>query len=94
MGGGSLADLEKETGKNMLRDVPKERDPLLNTLAPQSSEATQTVPSVEQASRQALVRYPGSMYWLIARRNDNGRLEVLPYHRPRRQRGSSAGLQP
>lgn len=59
----------------MLRGVPKERDSLTNTSAPES-EATRSKPMAEQASRRAPGWYPGSTYWLITR-NDNGRLEVL-----------------
>ena len=65
----------KKRGKSMLRNVPKERDSLTNTSAPES-EATQAKPTAEQASRRAPARYPGSTYWLLAR-NDNGRLEVF-----------------
>lgn len=59
----------------MLRDVPKERDSLTNTPAPES-EANRARRTVKQASGRAPGRYPGSAYWLIAR-NENGRLEVL-----------------
>jgi len=59
----------------MLRDVPKERDSLTDTSAPES-EATRAKRTGERASRQAPGRYPGSTYWLIAR-NDNGRLKIL-----------------
>lgn len=55
----------------MLRDVPKERDSLTNTPAPES-EANRARRTVKQAPG----RYPGSAYWLIAR-NENSRSEVL-----------------
>lgn len=61
----------------MLRDVPKERDPLTDTPAPVTSEANRAKRTAEQeASRRAPGRAPGSAYWLIAK-NENGRLEVL-----------------
>jgi hypothetical protein len=59
----------------MLRDVPKERDSLTNTPAPES-EANRARRTVKQTSGRAPGRYPGSAYWLIAR-NENSRLEVL-----------------
>jgi hypothetical protein len=59
----------------MLRDVPKERDSLTDTSAPES-EAPRAKRTGERASRRALGRQPGSTYWLIAR-NDNGHLEIL-----------------
>ena len=59
----------------MLRDVPKERDSLTNTPAPES-EANRARRTINQASGRAPGRYPGSAYWLIAR-NENSRLEVL-----------------
>ena len=55
----------------MLRDVPKERDSLSDTPAPES-ETSRVKRTVEQASRRAL----GSSYWLIAK-NETDRLEVL-----------------
>ena len=55
----------------MLRDVPKERDSLSDTPAPESG-TNRVKRTAEQASRRA----PGSSYWLVAR-NENGRLEVL-----------------
>ena len=61
----------------MLRDVPKERDPLTDTPAPVTSEANRAKRTAEQgASRRAPGRAPGSAYWLIAK-NENGRLEVI-----------------
>ena len=59
----------------MLRDVPKERDSLTDTSAPES-EAPRAKRTGERASRRVPGWYPGSTYWLIAR-NDNGRLEIL-----------------
>jgi hypothetical protein len=59
----------------MLRDVPKERDSLTNTPAPES-EANRARRTLKQASGRAPGRYPGSAYWLIAR-NENSRLEIL-----------------
>ena len=55
----------------MLGDVPKERDSLSDTPAPESG-TNRVKRTAEQASRRA----PGSSYWLVAR-NENGRLEVL-----------------
>jgi hypothetical protein len=55
----------------MLRDVPKERDSLSDTPAPESG-TSRVKRTAEQASRRA----PGSSYWLIAK-NETGRLEVL-----------------
>lgn len=59
----------------MLRDVPKERDSLTNTPAPES-EANRARRTLKQASGRAPGRYPGSAYWLIAR-NENSRLEIF-----------------
>src|SRR5829696_7961462 len=59
----------------MLRDVPKERDSLTNSSAP-DSETNRAKRTAEQASGRAPGRHPGSVYWLIAK-NENGPLEVL-----------------
>jgi hypothetical protein len=60
----------------MLRDVPKERDPLTDTPAPDESETNRAKRTDEQVLGRAPGRQPGSAYWLIAR-NENSRLEVL-----------------
>jgi hypothetical protein len=74
-GGGSLADLEKESGKSMLRNTSKERDSLTNTPA-SDSEPNRSKRTAEQPLRRAPGRYRSSAYWLIAT-NENGPLEVL-----------------
>jgi hypothetical protein len=60
----------------MLRDVPKERDPLTDTPAPDESETNRAKRTDEQVLGRAPGRQPGPPYWLIAR-NENNRLEVL-----------------
>src|SRR5215207_4171028 len=59
----------------MLRDVPKKRDSLTNSSAPES-ETNGAKRTTERASGQAPGRDPGSVYWLIGR-HENGSLEVL-----------------
>src|SRR5215204_1005003 len=59
----------------MLRDVPKKRDSLTNSSAPES-ETNGAKRTAERASGRTPGRHLGSVYWLVVK-NENGPLEVL-----------------
>ena len=60
----------------MLGDVPKDRDSLTTTPAPESGTTRAPRRTVEPDSGLALRQHPYPVYWMITR-NDNRPLEVL-----------------